>query len=234
MMLDVGDQLHGPYFGGSAQCAGGEGIDVGLYRVAIGVDLAAHTGYEVDDVAVVLYLLIEIHLHVVGVPAEVVAGEVYQHHVLGVLLGVGKQGLGTLLVYLDITGTESGPGDRVDAGVSARYLAMRLGGRAEDTETSEIEIEQIRRGVDAAKSPVHLEVVSLERLLEATAQYDLEDISPEAVLDALADHRLVFLAGDRGGLGTRCLEVIGGEVTVLYQCLDFFQPASLVLLEHLH
>ena len=114
--------------------------------------------------------------------------------------------------------TESGPGDRADAGVSARYLAMRLGGRAEDTETSEIEIEQIRRGVDAAKSPVHLEVVSLERLLEATAQYDLEDITPEAVLAALADHRLVFLAGDRGGLGTRCLEVIGGEVTVLYQC----------------
>jgi len=139
-----------------------------------------------------------------------------------------------LFVYLDITGTESGPGDRVDAGVSARYLAMRLGGRAEDTETSEIEVEQIRRGIDAAKSPVHLEVVSLERLLEATAQYDLEDISPEAVLDALADHRLVFLAGDRGGLGTRCLEVIGGEVTVLDQCLDFFQPASLVLLEHLH
>ena len=69
MMLDVGDQLHGPYFGGSAQRAGGEGIDVGLYRVAIGVDLAAHTGYEVDDVAVVLYLLIEIHLHVVGIPA---------------------------------------------------------------------------------------------------------------------------------------------------------------------
>ena len=89
---------------------------------------------------------------------------------------------------------------------------MRLGGRAEDTETSEIEIEQIRRGVDAAKSPVHLEVVSLERLLEATAQYDLEDIPPEAVLDALADHRLVFLAGDRGGLGTRCLEVIGAKL----------------------
>ena len=87
-----------------------------------------------------------------------------------------------MFVYLDITGTESGPGDRVDAGVSARYLAMRLGGRAEDTETSEIEVEQIRRGIDAAKSPVHLEVVSLERLLEATAQYDLEDISPEAVL----------------------------------------------------
>ena len=43
-----------------------------------------------------------------------------------------------------------------------------------------------------------------------------------------------IIAGDRGGLGTRCLEVIGGEVTVLYQCLDFFQPASLVLLEHLH
>lgn len=48
-----------------------------------------------------------------------------------------------MFVYLDITGTESGPGDRVDAGVSARYLAMRLGGRAEDTETSEIEIEQL-------------------------------------------------------------------------------------------
>ena len=96
-----------------------------------------------------------------------------------------------MFVYLDITGTESGPGDRVDAGVSARYLAMRFGGRAEDTETSEIEIEQIRRGVDAAKSPVHLEVVSLERLLEATAQYDLEDIPPD-MLYILYKYILVF------------------------------------------
>ena len=57
---------------------------------------------------------------------------------------------------------------------------------------------------------------------------------PEAVLDALADHRLVFLAGDRGGLGTRCLEVVGGEVTVLDQRKDLFQPAILAVLNHLH
>ena len=38
--------------------------------------------------------------------------------------------------------------------------------------------------------------------------------NPAHCSKALADHRLVLLAGDRGGLGTRCLEVVGGEVTV--------------------
>jgi hypothetical protein len=52
----------------------------------------------VDDVAVVLHVLEEVHLHVVAVAAQVVAGQVHEHHVLGILLGVVAQELGALAV----------------------------------------------------------------------------------------------------------------------------------------
>ena len=41
--------------------------------------------------AVILHLLIEVHLYIVAVAGEVVAGKVHKHHVFGVLFGVVVQ-----------------------------------------------------------------------------------------------------------------------------------------------
>ena len=78
-----------------------------------------------DDVRVVLQILIEINFHTVAVAREVVAGKVNQHNVLGILLGVVAQILGTLTVGLGIAGTFCGSGNRVD--VSAERGCWVLG-----------------------------------------------------------------------------------------------------------
>ena len=99
-----------------------------------------------DNVTIVLQVLIEIHLHTVTVAAQVVAGQVHQHHVLGILLRVVAQILGTLAVGLGIARTLGGACNGVDIGLASFYAAMRLRRRTEDAETAKVEVEQIRAG----------------------------------------------------------------------------------------
>ena len=80
-----------------------------------------------DDVRVVLQILIEINFHTVAVAREVVAGKVNQHNVLGILLGVVAQILGTLTVGLGIAGTLCGSGNWVDVCLAAFNSAVGLG-----------------------------------------------------------------------------------------------------------
>ena len=80
-----------------------------------------------DDMAVILRLLIEGQPHVVAVARQVVAGQVDQHDMLGVLLGVMQQSLRSSLIFIMVSRTEGCPGDRVDAGLTIIDLAMGLG-----------------------------------------------------------------------------------------------------------
>ena len=78
------------------------------------------------------------------------------------------------------------------------------------------------------------EIISLESLFETAAQHDLEHITPEAMLDALAHHRPILVVGDGRALRSHGLEVVGGEVAVLQECLDLVQLACLSLALQLH
>ena len=75
---------------------------------------------------------------------------------------------------------------------------MRLGTAAEDAEASEVEIEQVWRGVDAAQCAVEAEVVALVTLDEAPRQHNLEHVAALAVSNAPPDVRLVLLVGECG------------------------------------
>ena len=130
-----------------------------------------------DHMTVVLYFFIEIDLYVVSITAQVVAGEVYQHHMFGILFRVCKQCFGTLFIQGYISGTESCSGDRVDTGMTVRHFAMRFRRGTEDTEAAEVEIEQVRRRVDTSQCTIYFEIIPFERLFETTAEYDLEDIA---------------------------------------------------------
>ena len=61
---------------------------------------------------------------------------------------------------------------------------MCLGRRTEDAETTEIEIEQIRTGIDAPQGAVEFEVVALIMLHKATREHHLEHIATQTMLDA--------------------------------------------------
>ena len=148
--FQLADELHGAYLGGAAQGTGREGVDEGLDGVGLFAERSADTADEVDDMAVILHLFIEVHLYIVAVAGEVVAGKVHQHHVFGVLFGVVVQVPGIEGILLCIAGALRGSGNGVDIGMAAFDAAMGFGGRAENAEASEVEIEQIGRRVDAA------------------------------------------------------------------------------------
>ena len=130
-----------------------------------------------------------------AVAAQVVACQVDQHHMLGIFLGIVAQVFGILLVLFGITRALGSAGNRVDERLVAFYAAMGLGGRTEDAETSEIEIEKIRAGIDATQGTIEFEVVALIFLDEASRDDNLKHITTQAMLDASADVGLVLLVG---------------------------------------
>ena len=69
---------------------------------------------------VVLDVLVVVDFHTMAVAAQVVAGQVDEHHVLGVLLRVVAQVLSPPAVGLGVASAASGSGDRVDIGAIPR------------------------------------------------------------------------------------------------------------------
>ena len=110
---------------------------------------------------------------------------------------------------------------------------MGFGGRAENAEAPEVEIEQIGRRVDAAQGTVELEVIARETLLESAGEDYLENVAAQTVGDAPADIRLVFLVRKRRGGGTDGAEIVGGVVAVMDGLLHQVQFAGLAGRQHL-
>ena len=127
MWLVSRNQLHGANLRCTTQRAGREGIDKGLDGIGTLIELPRNTTHEMDNVTVVLQILIEINLYVMAVTAQVVTGQIYQHHVFGILLGVVTQILGALLIGLGIASTLCGAGNRVDVCLLTRNATMGFG-----------------------------------------------------------------------------------------------------------
>ena len=143
MRFNLADELHCANFRRTAQCSCWEGVDERADWVGSGTQGAAHTAHKVNHVAVVLCLFEEIDLHTCAVAAQVVAGKVNKHHVLRVLFRVGKQGGCKFLVLLAVARAAGCSRNGVDVGAAFVDAAVSLGRRAQQTESAEIEIEQI-------------------------------------------------------------------------------------------
>ena len=96
-----------------------------------------------DDVRVVLNILVVINVDIVAVAAQVVASQIHQHDVFGILFGVVAQELCSLTVFLLIACTFCCTGNGVDECLPTFDTAVGLGTAAKDTETAEVEIEQV-------------------------------------------------------------------------------------------
>ena len=93
--LQLVDELHGPHLRRAHQRAGGECGGKEVEGVLAGGQLALHAADDVHDVAVALDAAVGVDVDGArrGHPPEIVAGEIDQHHVLGVFLFVGEQRL---------------------------------------------------------------------------------------------------------------------------------------------
>ena len=184
--------------------------------------------------AVILRLLVEIHLYIVASAREVVAGQVHQHHMLGILLRIREQLLCETFVLGRIARTSGGTGYRVDARDSVLDFAVRLGRRAEDAESSEVEIEQIGRGVDAAKGAVDLEVIAPVRNHEPPREHDLEYVAAHAVPHSAPHEIHILLVGYGAVLLARSEKVVGCEVAVFDDADYVVGPRSFAVGEQFH
>ena len=141
-------------------------------------------------------------------PADVVAGQVDQHDVLGDLLGVLLQLAGhapvVLLAAAPAPRAGDGPGD--DPAVDHPH--HRLGRRADHRDRRVAHEVHVRRRVDLAQGAVEVERVGAEVEVEAHRQDDLEDVAVQDVLLGHGDR--VRPSPRRGGppdVGRRLLAV---------------------------
>ena len=170
--------------------------------------------------AVELHVFVEVHLHVVTVAAQVVAGEVHEHHVLSILLRVVAQELSGLAVLLGVAGALRSSCDGVDIRCVALNAVVSLRTGTEDAEATEVEIEEIGRRVDGAQGAIEFEVIALVALDKAARDDDLEDIAAQTVLDAAPDVGLVLLIGERRGGLTDRVEAVRFHICLVHCALQ--------------
>ena len=135
--------------------------------------------HEVHDVAVTLDRSERTHFdrsrrrH----PAEVVAREVDQHHVLGVLLRVGEQFCFERGVLRGIRAARPRAGDRTQLRVSAVELDQRLGRGADDHPLAELAVIHVGRRVEQPQRAIGLEGIEIAAPREAHRQHELVHVA---------------------------------------------------------
>ena len=147
MGLVFGDELHSSHLGCPRKCSGWEGIDECLDRIGIAIENTRHATNQVNDMAVVLQFLVEFDLDMMTVSRKVVACQIDQHHVFGILLWIVAQIIGVFNILHIIARSAGGACNGIDIGYEAIVVAfdaaMSLRRRTKDAEASEIHIEKV-------------------------------------------------------------------------------------------
>ena len=128
--LELVDDLHRAHFRRADERAGGERRGEQIERVAPWREIAIHAAHDVHHVAVALDRAIGIHVHAAGArdAAEIVAREIDQHHVLGVLFRIGAQLRFVRGIDLGISSrARTRAGDRAQLRLALVELHERLG-----------------------------------------------------------------------------------------------------------
>lgn len=221
------DQLHGPVLGCARERTRREGISHQLDRRDVRVDLARHRRDEVDHVGEILNFLEYIHLDLRTVAAEVIAGEVHEHDVLGVFLGVVKEFARHVLVLLVVAGAAKSARNGVHRGRAVVDQQLRLGAGAHELEAAVVAIEEVGRGIHRAQAAVDIELIAGKCLAVLPRKHDLKHVAELAVLNPLADHVEVVLVFEVGAFLAFGPE---GELWQAVVIEQGFQPVELTAL----
>ncbi len=189
--LELVDDLHGADLGCAADRARRERRAQHVDRVAAVREVAGHLAREVHHVGVTLerhqlFHALRPELHD---PADVVAGEVDEHHVLGPLLRV----LGELRRHAPVVllgaAAPARAGDRAADDPAVEQLHHRLGRRADERHLRVAHEVHVRRRVHLAQHAVDVERIDRVVEIEALREHDLEDVAREDVLARGLDRR---------------------------------------------
>ena len=183
---------------------------------------------------VILQVLIEVHFHLMAVPAQVIPGQVYQHHMLGILLGIIAQILRTLLVGLFITCPLGSPRDGINirpvavpvcgcttaTSACLHNPAMCLRTAAEDSESTEIKIEKIGTRVDTPQRTIELEIIAFILLDKPPAEHNLKHITTQTMLNSFTDIFTMFIIGQRTRNLSHRMEIIRLHIGLVHRLDD--------------
>ena len=103
---------------------------------------------------VVLQILVEVDLYTMTIARKIIASQVYKHHMLSILLRVGTQKFGCTTVCIVIASTLCCTCNWVYIRLAIVYAAMCLGRRTEYTESSKVEVKQVRTGINTSQGAV--------------------------------------------------------------------------------
>jgi hypothetical protein len=183
------DQLHGPNFGGTADRAGREGGHQQVPDISLRLQEPFHLADDVHHVGVALdhHQFCYLDAARLANPAQVIATQVHQHHVLGPLLGIGQQIRlkGPVLALVGAAGP--GAGDRPQggfdrawapwgAGIERIGLHHHLRTGADQVPAAEVEEGHIGGWVDHPQAAVELKGLAVDPGFQALAQHELEHI----------------------------------------------------------
>ncbi len=149
--------------------------------------------------------------------ADVVAGEVDEHEVLGALLRVGQQLFLHAQVELGRGAARAGAGDRADRDLRPlrRVLVAHqdLGRRADDLELAHVVEVHVRRRVEGAQRPVQRQRRFGEPLGQPLADLHLHHVAGGDVLLGDADRVQVVVLRELAldGIGGAALDRRGGD-----------------------
>ena len=200
------DDLHRADLGGAGQRSGGEGRAEGIERVRVGAEFSPHPGHDVHHVRVPLdaHEVLDLDPAVAGDPADIVSGQIHEHHVLRAFLLVGEEFSGQGYIFFGSAPARPGAGDRAGLDRAALGTGHHFRGRSRDHQPVKVEVIHVRRRVHHPERPVEVEGVDGERRLEALGRDDLDDVPGGHVVLGLAHHLEIPLpAGIGHRLGKR-------------------------------
>ena len=220
ILLQFGDDLHGPDLGGAGHRPGGESGADRVEAVPVRAHPALDMGDHVHDVTVAL------HLHQLRHPyrprqrhpADIVAAEVQEHGVLGPLLFVGEEFGLQARIFVAVGAAAAGAGDGVRGHLALLHHHQQFRGGADDLVVVHLQVIGVGRGVYRAQGAVDVEGVGEGGAGEALGKDALNDVAGDDVVDDAADVGLIVGAipcwsarprrparagGDRGEGGRR-------------------------------
>ncbi len=182
--LELVDDFHRAHLWSAHEGTRGKGRGKQVEGILSRPQAAVDAADDVHDVAVALDHAVGIHHHRArrSDPAQVVARQIDQHHVLGIFLGIRLELRFQRGIEHGVGTARAGACDRPQLRVPIVTLHQRFGRRAHHRDVAQLAKIHIGRGIEQPQRAVHLERRKLLTSLEPRRQHQLIDVAGGNVL----------------------------------------------------
>ena len=104
---------------------------------------------------------------------------------------------------------------------------MGFGTAAKDSETAEVEIEEVGWRIDTSQGTIEFEIVALILLDKSSAEHNLEYVSTQTMLNSFTDICLMFLIGQRAWNLAYRMEIVSLYISLVHGFHDFWDLSIL-------